>query len=531
MDKLTTLKSRYAAGRISRRGFMEGALALGMTVAGASTFTATVAAATPKRGGTFRLGLGGASTTDSLDPATFISTFTQIGLNFGVHNNLTEVTAEGDIVPELAESFEASSDAKTWTFKLRKGVEYHNGKSMVADDVIASIQHHRGEESKSAAKPLLKDIESITAPDQSTVIFTLTNGNADFPFVMNDYHLPILPSNDGKIDWQAGVGAGAYILGKHDAGVRMELKRNPNYWKGDTRAHFDEAVLLGISDVAARHNALITGEVDAINRVDLKTAHLLGRNPNVIIDDITGNQHYTMPMNTTLAPFDNNDVRLALKYGIDREALVKKILSGHGTPANDHPIGPGQRYFAKDLEQRTYDPDKAKHHLKKAGMENLKVDLHVANTAFAGAIDAAILYQAAAKAAGIDLNVVREADDGYWVNVWMKKPWSMSYWGGRPTEDWMFTVGYAAGGAWNESFWSHDGFMKLLVEARAELDQAKRTEMYAEMQRLVRDEGGSVIPMYANNVDARSKKLAHSGKLGSNWELDGWKCLDRWWFA
>jgi peptide/nickel transport system substrate-binding protein len=321
------------------------------------------------------------------------------------------------------------------------------------------------------------------------------------------------------------------VLGDHDWGVRMELKRNPNYWKGDSRAHFDEALLLGIADASARQNALVSGEIDAMNRVDLKTSHLLGRDPNVIIDDITGNQHYTIPMNSTVAPFDNKDVRLALKYAIDREDLVKKILNGHGAPANDHPIGPGQKYFNRDLEQRKYDPDKAKFHLKKAGMENLKVDLHAANTAFAGAIDTAVLYQAAAKAAGIDINVIREADDGYWVNVWMKKPWSMSYWGGRPTEDWMFTVGYAAGGAWNESFWSNDRFMELLVAARAELDRAKRAEMYGEMQQLVRDDGGSVIPMYANNVDARSKKVAHMGKLASNWELDGWKCLDRWWFA
>ncbi|MGI9462629.1 MAG: ABC transporter substrate-binding protein, partial [Aestuariivirgaceae bacterium] len=170
-------------------------------------------------------------------------------------------------------------------------------------------------------------------------------------------------------------------------------------------------------------------------------------------------------------------------------------------------------------------------HLKKAGMENLKVDLHTANTAFGGAIDAAVLYQAHAKAAGIDINVVREADDGYWVNVWMKKPWSMSYWGGRPTEDWMFTVAYAAGGSWNESFWSNGAFMKLLVEARAELDQAKRAAMYAEMQKLVRDDGGAVIPMYANNVDAVSKKVATPDKIAGNWDLDGWKSLERWWFA
>jgi peptide/nickel transport system substrate-binding protein len=531
MRKLDQLKTTFSQGRISRRGFVEGALALGMTLTGATSFMSAVEAATPKKGGLFRLGLGGASTTDSLDPATFISTFTQIGLNFGIHNNLTEVTASGDIVPELAESFEATSDAKVWTFKLRKGVEYHNGKSLEAADVVASIQHHRGEDSKSAAKPLLADIEAIETPDKHTVVFKLANGNADFPYVMNDYHLPILPSKDGKIDWQAGVGAGGYTLGNYDWGVRMELKRNPNYWKGDARSHFDEVMLIGIADAAARQNAMRTGEIDAMNRVDLKTAHLLARDANIIIDDITGNQHYTIPMNSTVAPFDNNDVRLALKYAINREELVKKILSGHGAAANDHPIGPGQKYFAKDLEQRAYDPDKAKHHLKKAGMENLKVDLHAANTAFSGAIDTALLYQEAAKAAGIEINVVREADDGYWTNVWMKKAWSMSYWGGRPTEDWMFTVGYAAGGAWNESFWSNDAFMKLLVEARAELDQAKRGEMYAEMQRLVRDDGGSVIPMYANNVDARSKKVANDGTLASNWELDGWKCLDRWWFV
>ncbi|MGI9463096.1 MAG: ABC transporter substrate-binding protein, partial [Aestuariivirgaceae bacterium] len=428
MDKLTTLKSTYACGRISRRGFMEGALALGMTVAGASAFTASVAAATPKKGGTFRLGLGGASTTDSWDPATFISSFTQVGCFAGMHNSLTEVDANGDIVPELAESFEASPDAKVWTFKIRKGTEFHNGKSVTAEDAIASIQHHRGEDSKSAAKPLLADITEMTAPDANTLVVKLANGNADFPYVVNDYHIPVLPSKDGKVMWEDGVGAGPYAKVKVDWGVEFNLKRNPNYWKDD-RGHFDEIVLLGIADAAARQNALVSGEIHAMNRVDLKTAHLLGRNPGVKIHSIPGNQHYTIPMNTTVAPFDNNDVRLALKYAIDREALVKKILSGHGLPANDHPIGINQKYFAKDLEQRAYDPDKAKFHLKKAGMENLKVDLHTANTAFGGAIDAAVLYQAHAKAAGIDINVVREADDGYWVNVWMKKPWSMSYWG------------------------------------------------------------------------------------------------------
>ena len=530
MNALDALKTRFAGGRISRRAFMEGTLALGMSVAGATSFIATVDAATPRKGGTFRLGLTDPATSDSLDPATYISNHTQIGMFGGVLNNLTEVRSDGEIVPELAESFEASADARTWVFKLRKGVEFHNGKSLEAEDVLASINHHRTEESSSAAKPLLSDLVDVRADGKHTVIFELRGGNADFPFVVNDYHLPIMPARDGELDWTGGVGTGGYVLQDFEPGIRMAMKRNPNYFKAD-RAHFDEVVLLAIADVNARQNALVTGEIDAMNRVDRKTAHLLARNDGVVVKEATGTQHYTIPMNTTLAPFDDNDVRLALKLAIDREALVETILRGHGLVANDHPIAPPNRFYAGDIEQRVYDPDKARHHLKKAGLTSLSVKLSAADAAFTGAVDTAVLYREQAAHAGIDIEVVREPSDGYWSSVWMVKPWTMSYWGGRPTEDWMFTIGYAAGGPWNESFWGHDRFMELLLQARAELDQEKRREMYREMQVLVRDEGGSVIPMYANFLDGVSDKVAHPEQVGSNWELDGWKLIERWWFA
>ena len=104
----------------------------------------------------------------------------------------------------------------------------------------------------------------------------------------------------------------------------MTMKRNPNYWK-EGRAHFDNVVLLAIADVTARQNALVTGEIDAMNRVDLKTAHLLGKKDGITIEEVTGTQHYTIPMNTTVAPFDNYDVRMALKLAIDREALVNSL--------------------------------------------------------------------------------------------------------------------------------------------------------------------------------------------------------------
>ena len=167
-------------GKIGRREFMGRAVALGATVTLATSLAGRAAlAAAPKKGGTLRVGIGAGSTTDTVDPATFLQNFTQF-LGFGLRNNLTEVSSTGELIPELAESWEATPDAVTWTFKLRSGVEFHNGKTMDADDVVASINHHRGEDSTSAAKAILDPIAEIRADGTDTVVFTMQEGNADF---------------------------------------------------------------------------------------------------------------------------------------------------------------------------------------------------------------------------------------------------------------------------------------------------------------------------------------------------------------
>ncbi len=516
-------------GKISRREFMGRALAAGATVAVASTLAAkAVKAATAKKGGHLRVGVGHGATSDSLDSATFLDTYMQF-VGYGLRNHLTEVSNTGKLIPELAEDWDASDDAVTWTFKLRKGVEFHNGKSLDAADVVASINHHLGEESKSAAKAILKPIADVKADGKDKVVFTLDAGNADFPFLVSDYHVAIMPAKDDGVDAMSGIGTGGYVLEKFEPGVRTSLKRNPNFWK-QGRAHFDSAEVLSIKDVAARTNALTTDEVDVMDRVEIKTAHLLKRNKNLRIEETSGTAHYTFAMRTDTAPFDNNDVRLALKYAVDREALLQSVLRGHGALGNDHPISTANQYHASGLPQRTYDIDKAKFHLKKAGMSNLTVDLSAADAAFGGAVDAAVLYKEHAAKAGITINVIREPDDGYWSDVWMKKAWCMCYWGGRATEDWMFSTAYSDGAPWNDTFWKHERFNKLLKQARAELDDAKRRVLYVEMQLIVRDEGGVVVPIFNNYVYAMSKKVAH-GELAANWDLDGLKGLERWWFA
>jgi peptide/nickel transport system substrate-binding protein len=529
--ELDALAAAARSGRIDRRSFMQGALALGVSIPGAvSLWSKKVVAATPQKGGSFRAGLDDGNTTDSMDPATTNSRF-MITMAHTHRNFLAEIAPDNSAVGELADSWEASPDAKTWTLKLRKGVEFHNGKSFEASDAVASLNYHRDEATKSGAKSLLASVADVKADDKQTLVIRLSSGDADLPYVLTDYHLVMLPADgEGKVSWGNDAGTGGYVVKTFDAGVRARLEKFPNYWKPD-RAHFDAVEYIAIPDVSARQTALTTNELDAMIECDFKTVHLLERDPNIRVDEVQTGTHVSMPMHADVAPFDNPDVRLALKYAIDREATVKKVLNGHGSIGNDQPVSPIMPFYDKSISQRMYDPDKARFHLKKAGMETLKVDLSAADAVITGGVDMAVLYSETAKKAGIEVNVVREPSDGYWSDVWLKKAFCLSGWGQRPTPDIIFTLGYAAGADWNDSHFRDDRFNQLLVQARAELDSGKRAAMYGEMQRIVHDTGSVIIPFFRNWIYARRANVAHDAQLTSSWPLDGARAAERWWFG
>lgn len=469
------------------------------------------------------------SVTDTIDPAQNSNIFENL-VNYSVCNTLTEVDADGRVQPCLAQSWESSGDARHWLFTLRSGVEFHSGRGLQPADVIASINHHRGDKSTSSVKPVTEQIDSIVPVGDRQVSFTLTRGNADFPYAIGMYNFGIFPAGaDGSLDWRSADGTGGYLLKEFQPGVRARLERNPNYWRSD-RAHFDSAEVLAIYDSAARINALRDGSVDCISQVEVKIVDKLARVPGIAIKETSGPLHYSFAMNTRAAPFSDNDVRLALKYAVDREDLLRKILRGHGHVGNDQPIGPSYKFYAADIPQRSYDPDRARFHLRKAGFSALHLQLNTSDGAYVGAVDAATLLREYMAPAGITVDVVRASSDTYYSNVWMKRPWVTSWWGGAPTVDSMFSMAYARDVAWNDSFWVNDPFNALLQRARAELDEAKRAQMYREMQLMVRDEGGEIIPLFPNNVFAASTRLRH-GKIANVYDLDGCQIIERWWYA
>ena len=411
---------------------------------------------------------------------------------------------------------------------------FHNGKDFGADDVIASLQMHVAEGAKSAAQPIVSAITEMKKMNDHQVQFVLAAGNADFPYLMSDYHILMYPADDIEGAIANGIGTGLYKADNLDPGVRMVASRYADHYKGDDAGYFDEIEYIAINDNTARMNALLTGQVDAINRIDFKTEALLRANPMVRIQEVTGNQHYTFAMLTDVPPLNDVNVRRALKYAINRQEMVDKILLGHGQVGNDTPIGPANPYYHAEMEQLTYDPDKSRFYLKEAGLDSLDIDLSASNAAFEGAVDAAQLFQSSAKAGGININVVQEPADGYWSNVWLKKPFSAVYWSGRATEDWMFSTAYEEGVPWNDSQWGREDserFQDLLITARAELDPDKRREQYFEMQQILRDDGGVIVPMFANYVQAVSNKVASSDTVGNLWQMDNARMAERWWMA
>ncbi len=417
---INTQQGKFVTGAINRRQFMSSMVAAGITIPAALSMADAAQAATPKQGGILRQAFATGSTNNSLDPMTNEGSNAMININYTWGDNLTEVQSDGTLKGELAESIE-TDDAKTWKFNLRKGVEFHNGKTFNADDVIASINRHRGEESASAIKSLIAQIKSMRKEGDYVVIMELEAPNADFPWVLSDYHAVILPvGSDGEINVGNGIGTGGYILEKFEPGVRALFKRNPNYWK-EGRAHFDQIESLILLDPTSRQAALLNDDIDAVDHVDLKTVNLLEQAPHLKILETASTQHSNTIMRLDTPPYDNVDLRLAIKYGVKRQELVDKVFRGHGSLGNDHDISPTQEFYNTELPQREFDADKAKYHLKKSGYGDAKLELLASNAAFEGATDSAQLIQGSLGSIGLDVTVKNLPNDGFWANVWNKQ--------------------------------------------------------------------------------------------------------------
>ncbi|UXZ95736.1 ABC transporter substrate-binding protein [Pseudomonas phytophila] len=458
-----------------------------------------------KPGGRIRVAGMSSSTADTLDPAKGALS-TDYVRHFMFYNGLTRF--DSHLVPqmELAERIE-SDDATLWTVTLRKDVTFHNGKPLTPADVVFSLNRHKDPLTGSKVMPLMAQVSEVKASGPNEVQIRLSAANAELPSILAVSHLLIVP--EGTTDFNQGIGTGPFKVKEFKPGVRSISVRNPNYWKPGL-PYLDEIEFIAIGDEPSRVNALLSGDVHLINEVNPRsTARITASAKHSVFDAPSGN--YTdLIIRQDQMPGQNPDFTLAMKYLLDREQVKSAVFRGYARVGNDTPISPGSRYFNADLPQRVYDPEKARFHLKKAGMEKITMAV-AASPAATGSVDIAVLLQQSAKEAGLTLNVNRLPSDGYWSNHWMKHPLSFGNINPRPNADVIFSQFFQSTAPWNESAWKNEQFDQLLMLARGETDEAKRAEMYGDMQTLVHDHCGIGIPVFISNIDGVDKRIKGYG--------------------
>lgn len=489
----------------TRREAMGGLMAAGVTAAAAGTLIGRASAAlaqTPRNGGRLKVAGFSSSTKDTLDPAKGTLS-TDYALDFMFYNALTRFDENLTPQPELAESWEANANATEWVFKLRKGITFHDGKTLDAEDVVYSILRIKDPKVGSAGMVLAGPITEVKADGPNVVRVKLASGNADLPAIFGTSQFMII--KNGTTDFSTADGTGPYSVKEFKPGVRSVAVRNPNYWKPG-KPHVDEIVLFGIEDSAARLNALLAGDVQIMMNLDPRAIPQLESTSGYKVFETKSGQYTDLAMMEDRAPSNNADLREAFKYLFDRPRIVETVLRGRGVVGNDQPIDPTNRFYCAGIPQRVQDFDKAKFYLKRAGMENATIPIYASDAA-TDSLDIALLLQQSAQQVGLKVDIRRQPADGYWSNTWIKQPFFFASWNPRPTADIMFTLAFASDAAWNESHWKSPEFDNLLLKARSELDDKKRKAMYCQMETLVRDKAGRAIPCFISFLDGLSAKV------------------------
>jgi peptide/nickel transport system substrate-binding protein len=488
----------------SRRDILRWAAAAALAAAtpalsacGSATATGAATSGGPaRRGGRLRAGIVGGSAKDTLDahaPVTHPDEARVIQL----YDTLATYDTDFRVQLALAEEITPSPDATVWTIRLRQGVEFHNGKPVTADDVAFSLRRIIDPKNpKSGAAGLAAlDPNGITVVDRRTVRLALRKADAVLLDQFAQYNNGIVPVD---YDPKQPVGAGPFRFGTFEPGQQSVFARHPNYWRTG-EPHLDEIVIIDFPDDTARVNALLGGQVDAIDQLPLGQIGVVKANPQLKVLESETGAWLPFTMRVDRPPFNDVRVRQALRLIVDRDQMVKQVLGGHGTVGNDL-YGRFDHCYAGDLPQRRQDIAKAKDLLRQAGRENLTVEL-VTSPVAAGIVEAAQVFANQAKTAGVTVNV-RKVDSGeFYGDNYLKWDFAQDFWFSRGYVP-QTAQGSVPDAPYNETHWADPAFLNLIAQARSTVDESKRCQLLAQAQKIEYDTGGYIVWGFPNQVDA-----------------------------
>ena len=436
---------------------------------------------------------------------------------YAVYERLVDVTPNFEVVPELAESWESNEDATEWTFHLREGVKFHDGSDFDAADVVYTYQRILDPELGSSGYAILSPLltpEGIVAADEHTVVFKTEESAVTLPMILTTKETGIVPEGAAAEDLRLhGVGTGPYMYDTFTPGNDyVKLVANPDYWQ-DGLPNAPCLEIRTIQEATTAAAALQGGDLDVVLQVDSAVLPSLQNDANVNLLETAAGNSMTLSMFSDEPPFDDINVRTALKKVIDRDQMVQTVLLGYGEPGADNPIPitdpmsylHGQEVMAQDIEG-------AKALLAEAGYDEsnpLVIDLYTSE-AIPGHTRMSQVFAEQAAEAGVQVNVIQTPPDTFWDDVWLTQSFVTSAWSRRPV---IVAEGmaYTCSSQYPETHWCRPEFDELMAKAASTLDEAERTEYLHAMQQMIAEDGGVIIPMFVHAV------------AGVRAECDGWE--------
>lgn len=505
-------------GGLSRRQFL-GTLGVGTAVLASGRIVGdeTTKAERVKRGGHLRVGLTGGASSDTLNPLAQV-TPPDLARSPQLFNSLIEFDAQANLVLSLADEMTPNADATEWTIRVKKGITFHNGKPLGADDVVFTFRKCLNPKSPAPSASLLTpvDLAGIKALDRYTARVPCSRPFSSLPQMIQNYNLPIMPVG---FDLRHPVGTGPFKYVSFEPGVTSYFVRNPNYFESGL-PYLDSVTITDYSDETSMANALLSNAEDAIGAMSIASvAAVKNGGKKVLYSNAGGITPFTM--RTDVAPFNDVRVRQALRLVVDRPQMREAVFGGHGLLGNDvtSPFDPA---YDHALPQRHQDISQAKHLLKRAGRADLSIEL-VTSAIQQGAVSAAEVFVQNAKAAGITVALKDVPTTEFYGPNYLKWHFAQDFYFYSP---YMLQVtdAFLPTSPYNECHFDESKYNALYKRAQTITHQGPLTDVEHEMMRIDYEAGGYIIPYFNPVIDAfqprlQGVKTARTGAALRNFEF------------
>jgi peptide/nickel transport system substrate-binding protein len=496
---------------LGRRQFLRGlagtgALAgAGGLLAACSSSSSTPAASSPtatsarKKGGSLKVGLTGGSGSDTLDPHKGL-TYLDTARAQSLYQPLLQLNTRAQTEFVLAEEISPRGSTSQWVIRLRPGITFHDGKPLTADDVIFTLSRIKNQKLTGSTPLGPVDVKGLKKLDKLTVLVPMTSPYGSFlDQLAYWYYLYVVPAgfNPSKPN-----GTGAFKYQSFTPGQRSVFVRNPNYWKPGL-PYVDTLTIIDFSDSASLQNALVTGVIHGAGALEGPQIAALKSTGGV--RTVTSHTGAITPftMRVDQAPFNDVNVRQAMRLLVDRPQLINSALDGFATVGADvsSPYDPN---YDPSLH-RSQDISQAKFLLKKAGHENLTVQL-VTSPVATGTVAMSTVLQQQARAAGVTINLKQVDPTTFFGPNYLHWTFSQDFYNYSP---YLAQVAQSLlpTSPFNETHWSLPHYIDLNKQANATANASTRKQIEHEMQMIDFNEGGYIIPAFIAALDAYSTKI------------------------